>query len=232
MSKSDSIYNIKYLAVYSYNSKAILSSWINSNYESEKDKITSSAENLIDKLLMMDLGNGEMHTENLRSEKICCEIDMKSQFCYLAMIQYTYPERLIYSLLNEVKDKYNKDLNMNLIDNYSQATKQIKDKIQLTFVELERKYRDPANVSVIHRVDNEIRDVNKIMKENIRNVVTNEDTLLQLNAQAQKINETSDDYMKNAKGIKKYFKWQNKKLLVIGGVSAVTLGGILLFKFI
>jgi hypothetical protein len=232
MSSEDPVYQIKYIAIVNLLNKSTLINFFNHNYESDKQKLINSSENLIDKLLMISICNNERHTENLRNEKICSEVDSKAQWCFLVITQYDYPERLSYSIITDLKNKYLPSLNTNIIDNFSQTTKHLKDKIQLSMVELERNFRDPANVSAIHKVNKDIREVNQIMRTNIRNVVNNDDTLQELNKKAANINTVALDFANNSKDIKKYYKWQNKKLAVIGGSCVVGILGFLAFKFI
>lgn len=160
-------------------------------------------------------------------------MDGKGIFAYIIIASPSFPERFSFGIIKELKENYAKDLTSNIIDSYSKTTSQLKDRIVLSMVELERKYRDPSKISVIHAINDDLKDVSKEMKTNIMSIIQNQDTLSSLNTQSHRLNEGASLFYKSSKETKSYFKWENKKFAVIGGGAAL-LGviGFFVFKII
>lgn len=232
MSSKD-LFPIKYIGIYSFQTKSILINYIIPQYSSEKTRLLSIADSLLDKLNIMSICNGERHTESSFSEKICLEMDGKGIFSYIIIGSPSYSERFSFGIIKELKESYGKDLTSSIIDTYSKSTSQLKDRIVLSMVELERKYRDPSKISVIHAINDDLKDVSKEMKGNIMSIINNQDTLSSLNTTSHRLNEGASLFYKSSKETKSYFKWENKKFAVIGGGAAL-LGviGFFVFKII
>lgn len=223
--------NIKYISIYNYLNKKVLVEYFNPNCIDEKKRLNNNAENLIDKLNLIGLTNNERHTENLKTDKILVVLDSRALWFYCLAVQYTYPERLGYQLLNNLLSKYNKILQTQLIDVNSNNAKQLINEIQLTMTELEEKYRDPAKTDTIYAINEDIHDLNHIMKKNIMKVVDTEDDIKGLQLQTENIKDSALIFKDNSKTLRKATYWQNKKLAVVGGTLFTGAIGFIIFKF-
>jgi hypothetical protein len=102
------------------------------------------------------------------------------------------------------------------------------DNIQLSMVELYRKYKDPTSVDRLLEVKRNVNDIQKDMKENIKKVVSNLDNAKNLEAQSEKLKLIGENYKKNANDLMKNTRWANWKMkLAVGGVSGTVLGGLI-----
>lgn len=232
MSRDDHHMNIKYISIVNLESKTSFVEFMNKNYTDQSTKIHQTIESLIDKLMIINISANERHTENLRTERISCLVDSRVQWCYIIVTLNSYPERLSYQLLDAVKAKSIKPLSTQLIDISSLSTRQLRDDIQLTMVELEQKYKNPSNVDIIYTIQEDVSDVKGIMRKNIRNILTSQENANELNQQSISILQGSEQFHNNARELKKTSYWQNKKLVVIGGTLSAGVIGYLAYSFL
>ncbi len=101
------------------------------------------------------------------------------------------------------------------------------DNIQLNMVELYRKFQDPGNVDRIVDVQRDVNEIQRHMKDNVKNIMQNLDSAEQLEKHSEKIKLMGENYKKNAEDLNKVTRWGNWKLnLAIGGIGGSLLGGL------
>jgi hypothetical protein len=99
------------------------------------------------------------------------------------------------------------------------------DNIQLNMVELFRKYKDPGNVDRLVDVQNDVNDIQRHMKDNVKNIISNIDNAQDLEKQSDRIKLMGKDFKKNAQELNKVTRWGNWKLnLAIGGIGGSVVG--------
>ncbi len=102
------------------------------------------------------------------------------------------------------------------------------DNIQLSMVELYRKYKDPTSVDRLLEVQRNVNEIQKDMKENIKKVVSNIDNAKTLELQSEKLKLIGENYKKNANDLMKNTRWANWKMkLAVGGISGTFIGGLI-----
>lgn len=130
-------------------------------------------------------------------------------------------------MLSELEMKALMTLNTKFFNVSTQGkidTKQYSDNIQLTMVELHRRFRDPGNVDRLHLIQRDIDDMKKDMNYNLNKMVQNVNAASALEVQSEKIKLMGENYKNNAKKLEKATRWGNWKLnLALGGAAT---GGI------
>lgn len=224
--------NIKVISIYNFLNKSPLVDFINKNFTDDRSRLINNIENLIDKLSLMGIGSHERHTESLLKDKVLCLLDSKAQWIYIIIIDNSYSERLGYEILTKLVNQYSKQLLTQLVDLKTSGGKRLKDDIQLTMVEIENKYKDPAKVDTIIAIDVDLKDLQHKMKGNISTMMHNQEECSNLQKQSELIKDGAFEFSQDARALKRENKWANRKLQIAG--ATVLTGGILflIFKFI
>lgn len=102
----------------------------------------------------------------------------------------------------EMMDKINKIINSEK-DNSIEVNKIIEE------------HQDITQSDIIRSIDIEVKEVNDIMKKNIRDVVNSTEKAKELEMNSSKINDLSKDFYNNSVELKRVAWWKNFKLWLI-----------------
>jgi hypothetical protein len=89
-----------------------------------------------------------------------------------------------------------------------------------------------VNGSKILQVTSEVNDIKLDMKNGIKKLVTNVESVRELENKAERINNTSLLFRKDAELLRKRTRWSNIKSLVILGVIGTVIGGYIVYKIL
>lgn len=226
----DSSYNIKAIAIYNLSNKESFVEHINTTYNDNKVKLSNTCETLVDKLTVIDIKANERHTENLKYDKVLASSDSKAEWVFILISHNSYPERIGYQLLEQLKKRCIMQLSTSLIDMTTLSTRQLRDKVILDIVELEKKYRDPKKVDIIYEIQNDVNEVNKTMRKNIYNIISSTDSATELHKTSESILTGANLFENNASELKRSAAWKNKKLLIVGGTAFTGCLGYLIYS--
>ena len=80
---------------------------------------------------------------------------------------------------------------------------------------------DPHSASALEQTRRQVDEVQNIMKENVEKVLERDGKLSQLEDRAERLQEGTEQFQRNAVRIKRKNFWENMKMkIIIGGVSA------------
>ncbi len=150
---------------------------------------------------------------------------IKPNFCFLIYVKENYPERLVFSLAEEIKSK-------NILTNMVNVlTKKLTNGGTSTLNDLIDKYQDRNNFDKIACIQDDVNSTKSTMKQNLSNMVKSvEDTeVLQTKAEALKV--STEDYRANSEELRKITFWMNFKWWIIGILVVLLVVGIIFWQF-
>ena len=146
-------------------------------------------------------------------------ITLKPGIVFLALVSNTYPERLVFELI----DKINQEKIPTMIN---EETKELNAKGRQDLKTIIDSYQN----NVINEISKDINDIKLDMKDNIKKMVESIDDTSILEQSAENLRQESKNYRENANELKKLTFCQNFKMwFALGGIVVLL---ILLFYFI
>lgn len=146
-------------------------------------------------------------------------ITLKPGIVFLALVSNTYPERLVFELI----DKINQEKIPTMIN---EETKELNAKGRQDLKTIIDSYQN----NVINEISKDINDIKLDMKDNIKKMVESIDDTSILEQSAENLRQESKNYRENANELKKLTYCQNFKMwFALGGIVVLL---ILLFYFI
>ena len=146
-------------------------------------------------------------------------ITYKPGTIYLVLVNNTYPERLVFELI----DKINQEKIPTMIN---EETKELNAKGRQDLKTIIDSYQN----NVINEISKDINDIKLDMKDNIKKMVESIDDTSILEQSAENLRQESKNYRENANELKKLTFCQNFKMwFALGGIVVLL---ILLFYFI
>ena len=146
-------------------------------------------------------------------------ITLKPGIVFLALVSNTYPERLVFELI----DKINQEKIPTMIN---EETKELNAKGRQDLKIIIDSYQN----NVINEISKDINDIKLDMKDNIKKMVESIDDTSILEQSAENLRQESKNYRENANELKKLTFCQNFKMwFALGGIVVLL---ILLFYFI
>ncbi len=133
---------------------------------------------------------------------------------YLVLTESSYPERYVFELIDQI-NKDNIPLLVNEKGELNTAGKQ-------SLKALVDKYQDLKNLSKIHAIEDDVKDIKLEMNQNIRKIMVSVDDAKNLDSKANNIKDSADLFKKDAKSLERATWWQNCKLTIIIGVIVVS----------
>jgi hypothetical protein len=210
--------NIKVVYIYDSSTQEIFFEYYNLNYISEKDKHKKNVENLVEKLsYIVSLSPSFRHTENLKNENILLTVGSSSRWYYITIVDKSFSEREGFEMLNNIVTMFEKKVSTKILELENESNqKKLKSEIH-SFVFEQVKACNSNDNTIIKKINNDIQDLNTIMRGNIRNVIQSSSEAENLNAQSMQIKDSAEAFKKDTKEMRKITYWQNKKLTLIGG---------------
>lgn len=225
--------NIKVVYIYDSSTQDIFFDYYNLNFISEKEKHKKNIENLIEKLsYIVTLSPSFRHTENLKNENILLTVGSTSRWYYLTIVDRSFSEREGFELLNNIATTFEKKVSTKILELENEnSQKKLKSEIHSYVFEQVKNFSSNDN-TIIKKINNDIQDLNVIMRGNIRNVIQTTSEAENLNSQSMQIKDAAEAFKKDTKEMRKITYWQNKKLTLVGGT--LTAGALIYFilKFI
>ena len=147
------------------------------------------------------------------------------QFVYICIAAISYPERLVFPLLNELSKKF-------VLANEATAKTcgagELSKKTNSLFSQFVTEYDDPTKKDKLSSVKAKVEGVKLTMHNNIDGMLRNLDQTEQVERTTAKLHEQARMFETNAGIIKRQEQWKNMKLtLIIGGIAVIIL--ILIF---
>jgi hypothetical protein len=225
--------NIKVVFIYDSSTQEIFFDYYNLNFISERDKHKKNAENLIEKLsYIVSLSPAFRHTENLKNENILLTVGSSSRWYYLTVLDRSFSEREGFELLNNILTFFEKKVTNKILELENEGSqKKLKSEIHSYVFEQVKIYSSGDN-TIFKQINNDIQDINTIMRTNIRNVIQSSSEAENLNAQSMQIKDSALAFKNDTKEMRKLTYWQNKKLTLVGGTLTAGALVYLILKFI
>ncbi|KAI8808669.1 Longin-like domain-containing protein [Cladochytrium replicatum] len=125
--------------------------------------------------------------------------------CYLCLCDRSYPKKLAFSYLEELQKEFNEKYG-NEVGTVARPYAFVKFD---TFIQKTKKqYKDTRTQRNLHKVNEDLQDVTRIMTKNIHEVLGRGDQLNNMSEMSRRLNEQSQTYLKNAKKMNWQAMWQ------------------------
>jgi Synaptobrevin len=183
---------------------------------------TKEAIKIKDKMIQAELNPNERKKIVSKNGAWICEAD-GNNILYMVLIAQDYPERLGYQLINEFKR------GLSDVPNYYNASAaEITRSYEGKFMELSKKYNNPASFDSMTSVTGKVDVATKKMEDNIKKALENQQDLNNVNAKTENLKNLAEEFNENADELRKIMYWRNMKLKMIMGM----MGGAATFSVV
>jgi hypothetical protein len=141
---------------------------------------------------------------------------------FLVYVDEEYPERLVFQMLDEVK-------NEGILSMINDSTRELDPNGRQKLKEVIEKYQDKDNLDRIGAIQNDVNEVKVEVKKNIDKMVENVEDVQKLEEKSNLLKDASKDYEKNSEELKRITCWQNFKLWIILIIIVLLLVGFILY---
>jgi nitrogen fixation/metabolism regulation signal transduction histidine kinase len=141
---------------------------------------------------------------------------------FLVYVDEEYPERLVFQMLDEVK-------NEGILSMINNSTQELDPNGRQKLKEVIEKYQDKDNLDRIGAIQNDVNEVKVEVKKNIDKMVENVEDVQKLEEKSNLLKDASKDYEKNSEELKRITCWQNFKLWIILIIIVLLLVGFILY---
>lgn len=139
------------------------------------------------------------------------------QFVYICIAAISYPERLIFPMLNDLAPNFKQEFGQQA---RTCGANELSRKTEAVFNKAVAEYDDPAKKDKLSSVMSKVEDVKLTMHNNIDGMLRNLDQTEQVERTTAKLHEQARMFDNNARTIKRQEQWKNMKLtLLIGGIA-------------
>ena len=141
---------------------------------------------------------------------------------FLVYVDEEYPERLVFQMLDEVK-------NEGVLSMINGSTQELDPNGRQKLKEVIEKYQDKDNLDRIGAIQNDVNEVKVEVKKNIDKMVENVEDVQKLEEKSNLLKDASKDYEKNSEELKRITCWQNFKLWIILIIIVLLVVGFILY---
>lgn len=127
----------------------------------------------------------------------CCSYMIKDDICFLCICVQSYPRKLAFTYLSDIAGEFT--------NNYSPSQVQAPNLRPYAFVEFDtfiqrtkKTYQDSRASSNIDKLNDELKDVTKVMTKNIEDLLYRGDSLEKMGDMSSRLREDSRKYRKAA----------------------------------
>mmetsp|Transcript_8715 Transcript_8715/g.15291 ORF Transcript_8715/g.15291 Transcript_8715/m.15291 type:complete len:239 (+) Transcript_8715:236-952(+) len=143
------------------------------------------------------------------------------QRVYIAITVATYPERLVFPMINELIPKFKQDFGEKALTCDAEA---LSKKVEPMLAKLVKEYDDPTTKDRLAAVQSKVEDVKLSMHSNIDGMLRNLNKTEQIETDTERLQDQARLFDKQAASIKRREQFKNWKLtLIIGGIIAIIL---------
>eukprot|EP00029_Vermamoeba_vermiformis_P001352 TRINITY_DN11525_c0_g1_i1.p1 TRINITY_DN11525_c0_g1~~TRINITY_DN11525_c0_g1_i1.p1 ORF type:complete len:218 (+),score=26.18 TRINITY_DN11525_c0_g1_i1:32-685(+) len=147
--------------------------------------------------------------------------------CYLTLCDATFPKKLAYSFLEELK----KEFDIQHGADVNTAKRPYSHQKFDTFIQKTKKlYMDTKSQRNLNKVSSDLKDINRIMTKNIQDIVNRGAKLDEIGNRAEQLTMKTDKYKKHTVDLNRMYFWRTYGP-IMGGVGIILLLIILRFWF-
>ena len=142
---------------------------------------------------------------------------------FIAYVDESYPERLVFAMFEEIKNDIILLMNNEEMKEFNSENRQ---KLKVII----EKYQDKDKMDKIGEIQNDVNEVKIVVKKDIDKMVQNIEDIEKLNQKANELKEATEQYKNTSEEVRKIACWKNWKLWVILIIIIlVILSGIIIY---
>ena len=150
-------------------------------------------------------------------------ITYQPNLVFIAFADESYPERLVFSMFEEIKNDIISSMSTDEINKFnSENNQKLKQIIE--------KYQEKDKMDKIGEIQNDVNEVKIEMKKDIDKMVKNVEDIENLNQKANELKEATEQYKNTSEEVKNITCWKNCKMwIILIAIIVVLLAGIIIF---
>ena len=197
--------NIKYLLLADITTGKQITEYSNTSCSKESKKIAGQ---IIEKVMKNPMKSDERSKIAGKKNEIYYFVINQENILSLVLADEKYQERLVFQLIDNIKDD-------NILLMVNDETKELNPQGRQALKTLIEKYQDLNNVDKIASINDDVREIQDVMKKNIQKQVQSMEHVENLEKKSSQLKLVSSEYANTANEIKRVTWWQNTKLLII-----------------
>ena len=197
--------NIKYLILADITTGKQITEYSNTSCSKESKKIAGQ---IIEKVMKNPMKSDERSKIAGKKNEIYYFVINQENILSLVLADEKYQERLVFQLIDNIKDD-------NILLMVNDETKALNPQGRQALKTLIEKYQDLNNVDKIASINDDVREIQDVMKKNIQKQVQSMEDVENLEKKSSQLKLVSSEYANTANEIKRVTWWQNTKLLII-----------------
>lgn len=200
--------NIKYLLLADITTGKQITEYSNTSCSKESKKIAGQ---IFEKVMKNPMKSDERSKIAGKKNEIYYFVINQENILSLVLSDEKYQERLVFQLIDNIKDD-------NILLMVNDETKELNPQGRQALKALIEKYQDLNKVDKIASINEDVREIQDVMKKNIQNQIQSMEDVENLEKKSSQLKLVSSEYSNNANELKRVTWWQNTKLLIIIGV--------------
>ena len=142
---------------------------------------------------------------------------------FIAYVDESYPERLVFAMFEEIKNDIILLMNNEEMKEFNSENRQ---KLKVII----EKYQDKNKMDKIGEIQNDVNEVKIVVKKDIDKMVQNIEDIEKLNQKANELKEATEQYKNTSEEVKRIACWKNWKLwIILIIIILVILSGIIIY---
>ena len=142
---------------------------------------------------------------------------------FIAYVDESYPERLVFAMFEEIKNDIILLMNNEEMKEFNSENRQ---KLKVII----EKYQDKNKMDKIGEIQNDVNEVKIVMKKDIDKMVQNIEDIEKLNQKANELKEATEQYKNTSEEVKRIACWKKWKLwIILIIIILIILSGIIIY---
>ena len=142
---------------------------------------------------------------------------------FIAYVDESYPERLVFAMFEEIKNDIILLMNNEEMKEFNSENRQ---KLKVII----EKYQDKNKMDKIGEIQNDVNEVKIVVKKDIDKMVQNIEDIEKLNQKANELKEATEQYKNTSEEVRRIACWKNWKLwIILIIIILLILSGIIIY---
>ena len=211
---------IKYLIIGNLDTSKLVTEYITKSFGSaEKNNVNK----IFQRICKKENRTFEERNKITSKENAYYFIIYQPNLVFIAYVDESYPERLVFAMFEEIK-------NDNILLMNNEEMKEFNSENRQKLKVIIEKYQDKDKMDKIGEIQNDVNEVKIVVKKDIDKMVQNIEDIEKLNQKANELKEATEQYKNTSEEVRKIACWKNWKLWVILIIIIlVILSGIIIY---